>query len=172
MAIIKPVTLRDEGPQGELLRDNKDRVSGHPNFYGTLANSPAMFNGYLSAASALKTGVLPDELAVQIALVVSSELKSPYCLKAHKELAEKQGVSAHETDLNMSGISSNSRTGLILAFVRNLVQCYGNVKATEIELLRAQGVTDEEILEIIGHTALNVASGMVNLVAGTEIESP
>lgn len=61
MATIKPVSLDDQTPNGELLREQKDRVAGHLNFFGTLANSPAVFNGYLSAASSLGQGVLSDE---------------------------------------------------------------------------------------------------------------
>lgn len=171
MAIIKPVGIDDPTPNGELLREQKDRVSGHLNFFGTLANSPAVFNGYLSASSALGQGVLPDELGVQIALTVSMEIGSPYCVSAHKSIARKHGVSDFESDLNVSGISSDSKTGLILDFVRRLIRTNGQVKSGEIQLLRSTGITDEEILEIIGVTALNMASAMVNHIAGTEIES-
>lgn len=171
MATIEPVRLDEQTSKGDLLREYESRVSGHLNFFGTLANAPAIFNAYLGAASALGTGVLSDELSIQIALTVSNEIGSPYCVNAHKNMAEKCGVSTAESDLNVSGISSDSKTGLILAFVRKLINQHGEVKGSEIDLLCAQGVTDEELLEIIGHTVLNMGASMVNQIAGTELDS-
>lgn len=110
-------------------------------------------------------------MSIQIALTVSNEIGSPYCVNAHKNIAQKYGVSDFESDLNISGISSDSKTGLILDFVRRLIRTNGQVKEGEISLLRSTGVTDEEILEIIGNTVLNMGSAMINHIAGTEIEA-
>ena len=170
MPTIKPVRLDDQTPNGELLREHKDRVAGHLNFFGALANAPAVFNGYLSASSALGQGVRSDELSIQIALTVSNEIGSPYCINAYRNIAKKHGVSNFESELNISGISSDSKTGLILDFVRQLTRTNGQVRAGEIQLLRSTGITDEEILEIVGNTVLNMASAMINHIAGTEIE--
>ncbi|MEL7186679.1 MAG: hypothetical protein AAFN50_09650 [Pseudomonadota bacterium] len=171
MATIEPVRLDDQTPQGEMLREHENRVAGYLNFFGTLANSRAAFNAYLGSVSELRNGVLPTELGIQIALTVSNEIGSPYCINAYKSLAAKHGVSPYESALNASGISTDSKTGLILAFVRKLISEFGRIKRSEIELLRAQRISDEEILEIIVHTVLNMAAGMVNHVAGTELEN-
>jgi hypothetical protein len=46
------------------------------------------------------------------------------------------------------------------------------VSAQDLELVRAAGYQDGEIVEIVAHVALNILTNYLNLVAQTEVDFP
>jgi alkylhydroperoxidase family enzyme len=48
----------------------------------------------------------------------------------------------------------------------------GHLPTTEVETLRAAGVTDQEIVEVIATVAVNIFTNYFNHIADTEIDFP
>lgn len=71
------------GKVRELLAQVQAQLGMVPNMMRTMANSPAMLEGYLSFSNTLAGGVLSPQLREQIALAVAEINSCEYCLSAH-----------------------------------------------------------------------------------------
>ena len=61
---------------------------------------------------------------------------------------------------------------LAVAFTRQVLATRGNVAESDLQAIRAAGFGDDEIVEIVANTALNIFTNYFNHVAGTEIDFP
>ena len=59
-----------------------------------------------------------------------------------------------------------------MRFAVEIVRQRGQVDASAVERARRAGFTDAELVEIIGHTALNTLTNYVNSVLETAIDFP
>ena len=168
MPTIKPIDKNAPTNEAKVYASFEDRFDKVPNFFGTLANSSAALQAYVAVTAELDDGELGLVLSEQIALAVAGEHSSEYCAAVHTRVAKEIGIDHEEAALNIQGISSNRKTGLILQFVVKLIRLGGKLSASDINLLRDQGITDGEIVEIIARTGLATFSNMLNNVAQTE----
>lgn len=60
----------------------------------------------------------------------------------------------------------------MLKFAREIILKRGEISDSDVETVRAAGVSDIEIAEIVAHVALNLFTNYFNLVAQTEIDFP
>lgn len=172
MSNIQPLSIDTPGPVGELLGAVKAKLGVVPNIFATFAHSPAVLNGYLAFNEALAEGTLPASVREQIALTVAGENECDYCASAHTAMAKGAGVSAEEAARNLEGRASDARLDGILAFAKTVVRKRGLIEDDELAELRAVGVDDEELVEILANIAVNVFTNYFNHVAGTEIDFP
>jgi len=168
MPTIRPINKNAGTDAAKAYAAFGNRLDHLPNFFGTLANSPAALKAYVACAAELDQGELSHDLGEQIALAVSGENSSPYCAAVHTRLARDSGVSEDEAALNVQGISSVPRTGLILQFAIKLIRLGGKLSESDVNLLRDQEISDGEIIEIIAHTAFGTFGNFLNNVAQTE----
>jgi AhpD family alkylhydroperoxidase len=82
-----------------------------PNMMRTMAQSPAVLEGYLNLSSALGGGSLPAKLREQIALVVGEANGCEYCLSAHSAIGRMLGLSEEEILDSRRGESSEGKSG-------------------------------------------------------------
>lgn len=174
MPNILPVDTRNAGPAQELVDAVRLKLGKVPNLLATMAHSPAALDFYLESSAALDNGVLGGQLREKIALAVAGANECNYCMSAHTFIANSLGVEDVEAGRNLSGRSSDARTESILQFVRTVVASRGRMddNASELNRLRNQGVTEEEIVEIIANVALNIYTNYVNHIADTEVDFP
>ncbi len=173
MQRIEPVTEAGAPPKtAELLAAVKKQMGGVPNILATLARSPAGLGGYLGLAQALGTGRLPAGLREQVALAVAGANGCSYCASAHTALGKGLGLSAGEMEQNLTGRSGDPKVEAALRFVRRVLDTKGHVSDADLAAVRKAGLDDEEIVELIANTALNVFTNYFNHVAGTEIDFP
>lgn len=172
MQNIQPVNPGQPGAAASALATVKSELGAVPNIFATMAQSPAAVDAYLAFSGALAAGVLGTVTREQIALAVAGESKCNYCASAHTALAKNLGLSASEATLNLAGASNDVRTAAILDFAREIVATRGRVDADVLTGLRATGVTDEEIVEIIATVCLNLFTNYFNHIANTEIDFP
>jgi len=165
---IKPVDKNADTDAARVYASFGDRLDHLPNFFGTLANSSSALRAYVAVAAELEQGELSPVLGEQIALAVAGENSSKYCAAVHTRIAKDSGISAEEAALNVQGISSVPRTGLILQFAIKLIRLGGALSESDINLLRDHGVSDGEIIEIIAHVAFGLFGNFLNNVAQTE----
>ncbi len=161
-----------QGKAKQLLEGVATQIGSVPNIIKTFAQSPAVLEGYLSFSGALAKGTLDAKLREQIALTVAGSNGCDYCASAHSYLAKAAGVDSNEVTRNLRGKANDARTAAALQFAQTLVIDHGQVTDQELEAVRSAGFGDEEIVEIIGHVAVNLFTNYFNHVADTEIDFP
>jgi AhpD family alkylhydroperoxidase len=154
---------RATGKTRELLIAVQISVGMIPNMIRTMANSPAVLEGYLKFRSTLACGRLSARLREQIALAVAAANDSQYCLSAH---------TAGGKSIGLSEASDDPQEEAALQFALRIVMTRGEASGREVERVRKAGFSDAEIAEIIANVGLNIFANYFNKVAGVVIDFP
>ena len=125
-----------------------------------------------SSFGALGGGTLGAALGEQIAVAVANRNECEYCLAAHTALGRKAGVSREAMADAQTGESADPRTAAVLHFALALVQERGHVPAEAIDVVRAAGLSDEEIVEVVAHVALNLFTNYINVALEVPVDFP
>lgn len=160
------------GKAKELLEGVKKAMGKEINIFGAFANAPAALEGYLNLNGALSKGALSAKLREQLALVTAGYNGCNYCASAHTYLGGKAGIESGELASNLEGKSSDSKTQAALTFASSLIEKRGRVSEAEVKAVRSAGFSDEEIVEILAHVALNTFTNYFNEAFQTEIDFP
>ena len=164
-------TIRNaEGKAKELLDGVKKALGSAPNMFTTMAHAPSVLEFYLEGSKVLGGGKLSRKLSEQIALTTAGLNNCDYCAAAHSFLAEKQGVT--ETQDNLEGISSNPKVQAALSFATALVEKRGQVSEEDFQAVKDAGYSNEEIIEILAHVSFNTFTNYFNEAFGTEVDFP
>src|SRR5438105_10094308 len=81
-----------KGKAKELLDAVVKKYGAAPNSFKTMANSPAVLQGFLGLSGTLEGGVLAFETRYQIAIAVSEINGCPYCLSAFTAIGKGAGM--------------------------------------------------------------------------------
>jgi len=170
IARLDPTSV--SGTTKDLIAKVKAQMGGVPNLIATMAHSPAALGGYLGLSGALAGGVLPSRLREQLAIAVAGANTCDYCASAHSLLGKKAGVPHDEIARNLAGASTDTKTAAALAFATKIVHERGRLEAADLGAVRDAGFSDEEIVELVAHAAMNIFTNYFNHIAGTEIDFP
>jgi uncharacterized peroxidase-related enzyme len=143
-----------------------------PNMFRAVANSPAALQSMWGSFGALGGGSIPAQLGEKIAVAVADRNRCEYCLAAHTALGRKAGASAEEMAAAQAGLSNEPKTAAALAFALKVVQARGQLADADVDSLRQVGFSDEEIVEILAHVALNLFTNYVNVVFDVPVDFP
>lgn len=144
-----------------------------PNMMRTMGNSAALLEGCLNFGAALEKGRLGAKVAELIAVVVAESNGCDYCLAAHTYIGKNLlKIDAGTLSEARRGSGSDARTDAILKFSKKLVNKRGQVSDVDFGDLKAAGVSEEEIAEVIGQVALNILTNYFNIAVNTELEFP
>ena len=77
-----------------------------------------------------------------------------------------------ELNENLEGLSSDPKVQAALTFATTIVEAHGQVTDTDIQSVREAGYSDEQIIEILGHVALNILTNYFNEAFKTSIDFP
>ena len=168
---INPVT-NPEGKAAELLGAVKQALGATPNLFTTFANAPAAMEGYLGLNTALQGGALNAQFKEKLALTVAGLNGCDYCASAHTFLGQKAGIDAEELALNLQGKSNNTMCQAGLDFATKVVNNRGQITDTDMQAVRDAGFSDERIIEIVAHVALNTLTNYFNEVFNVEVDFP
>ena len=160
------------GKAKELLDAVQGKLGLVPNMTRAMANSPAVLDGYLSLSGALSKGALSAKSREQIALAVAQANECEYCLAAHSAIGKMVGLSVDQILDSRRGTSVDPKTDAIIQFARQVVDQRGLVSDANIAQVRAAGLDDGAIAEIVANVALNIFTNYFNHVAETEIDFP
>lgn len=155
-----------------LLTQIHGAFGATPNMFKAVANSPAALRSMWGSFGALGGGVIPARLGEQIAVAVANRNACEYCLAAHTVLGRKAGASAEEMSAAQDGQSSDPKTAAALRFALQLVEQRGQVGEADVQAVRAAGFSDEEIVEILAHVALNLFTNYVNVAFAVPVDFP
>lgn len=138
----------------------------------TMGNSPALLEGFLNFYGALSKGTLGPKIGQLISLAISESNGCSYCLAAHKYIGANFIKLESETiEAALKGTSEDAKTDAILKFSLALVNKKGGVSDADMAVLKAAGVTDSEMCEIVGHVALNILTNYFNKAVNTEFDA-
>jgi uncharacterized peroxidase-related enzyme len=160
-------------PDRKVLLDPITAAFGTtPNMFRAVANSPAALKSMWAAFGALGGGVINAKLGEQIAVAVADRNACEYCLAAHTALGRKAGATADEMSTAQAGKSADPKTQAALHFALKLVNNRGQVNDADVNALRAAGFSDEEVVEILAHVALNLFTNYVNVAFAVPVDFP
>lgn len=155
-----------------LLTQIHGAFGATPNMFKAVANSPAALQSMWGAFGALGGGVIPAKLGEQIAVAVADRNACEYCLAAHTALGRKAGASAEEMAAAQGGDATDPKTAAALRFALKLVEARGQVSDGDVQAVRAAGYSDQEIVEILAHVALNLFTNYVNVAFAVPVDFP
>jgi uncharacterized peroxidase-related enzyme len=173
MTRLEAVETKQADPKAQALLEGVQKKLGMtPNLMRTMAHSPAVLEAYLGFSNSLGQSSLSPKLREQIALAVGEVNRCQYCLAAHSALGKMVGLGDEEIADSRRGVSPDRKTEAVLCFARKMVTERGWVSDNDVESVRAAGVNNAEIAEIIANVALNLFTNYFNHVAGTEVDFP
>ncbi len=173
MARLKTIDRNQAtGKAKELLDTVHSQFGVTPNLMRDLANSPAVLGAYVNFYTALANGLLDKKLHDQIAIVVAEANGCEYCLSAHIALGRKAGLSEQQLAAARALNTGIDRTNAALKFARQVVVSRGQITSAQFDAVRQAGFSDGEIVEIIGHVAVNIFTNYFNNINQTEVDFP
>ena len=161
-----------QGDVKQIYDTLQKKMNALPNIFKNMGNSPAVLKGYMALSDAASQTSLSPKLREQISLAVGQANQCGYCLSAHTVIGQTVGLQSDEMQQARKGLSSDKKEAIILTFTKSVVDKRGNVSDQEVSDLKAAGVTDKELTEIILIIALNMFTNYFNHITGTEIDFP
>lgn len=160
------------GKQKELFDGIHKRLGRVPNMMRTMAQSPAVLEGYVALSGALAGGMLGARLRQQIALATAQANECTYCLSAHAAIGGQVGLAPDEIAAARGAMAADRRTDAALKFARLVLDRRGDVRDDDVAAILGAGFTEGEVAEIIAHVALNIFTNYFNKAAGVEVDFP
>jgi uncharacterized peroxidase-related enzyme len=169
-----PLLNAEQAPASSqaVLTQIQQAFGATPNMFKAIAHSPAALRSMWGSFGALSQGVIDAQLGEQIAVAVADLNACAYCLAAHTALGGKAGVSSQDLRAAQQGESPNPRTASALRFALKLVNERGQINDSDVQALRDAGFTNEHIVEILAHVALNLFTNYVNVAFAVPIDFP
>ena len=173
MPRIAAVDPQSADPKSQSLLDAVQKSLGvMPNMTRTMAQRPAVLDGYLALNGALAKGRLGRRIGEQLALVLAEENGCGYCAAVHTQLGKHAGLTDADIDAARDGTAADPRADAALTFARAVLATRGHVRDSHVDAARAAGLDDGDLGEVVAHVALNVFTNYFNSVADTEIDFP
>ena|SRR6218665_3919760 len=160
------------GERKQVLDQIHGAFGATPAMFRAVANSPAALKSMWGSFGALGGGVIPAKLGEQIAVAVADRNACEYCLAAHTVLGRKAGATAEEMAAAQAGESSDPKTAAALRFALKLVTDRDQVTDADVKALHSVGFSDEEVVEILAHVALNLFTNYVNVAFAVPVDFP
>ena len=160
------------GKAKELLDAVQGKLGLVPNLTRAMANSPAVLEGYLGLSGALGKGRLSAKNREQIALAVGQANLCDYCLAAHSAIGKMVGLTPEQILDSRRGTAVDPKSDAVIRFARKVVDERGRVNDADIADVRAAGLNDGAIAEVVANVALNIFTNYFNHVAETDIDFP
>jgi uncharacterized peroxidase-related enzyme len=161
-----------DGERRQLLDQIQSAFGATPAMFRAVANSPAALKSMWGSFGALGSGTIPAKLGEQIAVAIADRNDCEYCLAAHTMLGRKAGATADEMNAAQQGESSDPQTAAALRFALKVVERRAKVDEADVQALRKAGFSDEQVVEILAHVALNLFTNYVNVAFAVPVDFP
>ena len=153
------LTAPDES--APLLRSIQAAGGAVTKFVGVLAGAPTVLRAYTRLRSELRSGVLPEATGERIALAVAERRGDSYSIAQHAKSARRAGLGLDEVSRARSFTSADPREAALLEYLKAALEAEGYPPLHLHEEAREVGWSDEEILEAVGHLALNEFQSLI-----------
>nr|DAF70604.1 MAG TPA: putative peroxidase-related enzyme [Caudoviricetes sp.] len=174
MARLKAINPDEAtGKTKELFNAIQSKLGVVPNMMRTMGSSPALLQGYLDLNNTLSHGLLGAKNSEFLALSIAETNACDYCLSAHSYISEKLvHIDTNSIIKARQANSVDAKTEAALKFANVLIAKNGLVNDSDVEVVKAAGLSEGEIGEVVGHVALNILTNYFNNTADTEIDFP
>lgn len=171
MPRIQPVdSTTATGTAAEQLAATRKLFGSAPNMFATAARSPATLAALNGFFAALGKAPLGGKVGEQIAIAVAQSNGCEYCLSAHTAIGGMHGVSAANLASARHGRSDDPKAQAAIALAIDIVRTKGRVSDATLTDARVAGLVDGDIVEVVGHVALNIFTNYLNNLAGTDVD--
>jgi len=167
---IDPATATGEA--AAQLAVSRKMFGGTPNLVTTAAVSPVVLQGMLGMFASLGKASLGAKAGEKIAIAVAQSNGCGYCLSAHTAIGTMHGVDATALSDARRAASDDPKTAALLQLAVAINSARGHISDATLVAARQAGLTDAEIVEVVGHVALNVFTNYLNNVSRTDIDFP
>jgi AhpD family alkylhydroperoxidase len=139
------------------LRQLRDAVGLVPNLAGTMAESPALLNGFLALRRLFaQTAFTAGEVQV-LALTSAFENDCAWCLAFHTAMGLKEGLDRDDVEaLRRGDAPSDPRLAALSRFARTMMRNRGKVGAPDREAFLAAGYTPRQALDVVMSLAFSM----------------
>ena len=162
-----------KNPETKALLDGVQKKLGKvPNMFRNMANSPAVLKGYLALSEAANLTSFAPDFREEIALAAAQANNCHYCLSAHTAIAKMLKVPEQDILKARKGEAEDPKRSIILHFVRQMVEKKGHVPEADINEIKAKGITDTELTEIVLLVSLNLFTNYFNHITDPAIDFP
>lgn len=156
----------------EIYTALQSKLGKIPNIFLNMGNSAAVLKGYLDLSKAADSSSLSAQLREQIALLVSQENNCGYCLAAHTIIGKGAGLGEKEILQARRGQAVDKKTIAILKFAKAVVDERGRVNERAVADLKAAGISDTELVEIILVVIQTTFTNYFNHITDPKIDFP
>lgn len=170
IAPIDPATAT--GDAAQHLAATKKMFGGTPNLFTTAAQAPVALKAMNDLFATLGKSSLGAKQGELLAIAVAQSNRCGYCLSAHTAIGGMYGVEAGALAAAREAASADPKTTALLHLAVAINEARGHLSDAQLTEARMAGVTDQEMVEVVAHVALNVFTNYLNSVAGTEIDFP
>lgn len=156
-----------------LLKGAKSAYGFVPNLLATMAEAPALLEGYMTLAGIFDKSNL-SETERQIILMTNNRLNGcEYCMAAHTTIAQGGGVPADVIEaLRTNTPIADAKLEALRTFAAVINETRGWPSEEQIKALLDAGYTQQTVLEVILGTSLKVMSNYTNHIAETKLDAP
>jgi AhpD family alkylhydroperoxidase len=132
------------------LRQLHAAVGLVPNLAATMAESPALLNGFLALRDLYaQTGLTGAEAQV-LSLTAAFENDCAWCVAFHTAMALKEGVDREALDaLRRGDAPAHSRLGALSRFARAMIRNRGSVEPATHQAFFAAGYSPRQALDVV-----------------------
>ncbi|GAA0951305.1 hypothetical protein GCM10009554_52510 [Kribbella koreensis] len=142
MAFINPST-----PPPGFLDDNRAPAGHIPNFVKTFASRPDVYEAWKQLNGAIKASM--DLRRYELAtLAAATALRSSYCSLAHGQVLAEKFFTPDEVAALVDSPAPDPVDRAVMAFARKVALAADTVTQTDIDDLRALGLSDDDILDV------------------------
>ena len=145
-----------------------------PNFFKTLANSPTVAQGTWNVYRDVgHYGKVPKSIKEMLFVAISQARNCKYCEAAHLAICRLFGVDRETLETLTRDLNAlkPGRTRDVIRFGIKVALTPQAVAQADYDGLRDHGLTDEEIVEVIGMAAFSVYATIVADSTRVEIDS-
>ncbi|MFQ6552678.1 carboxymuconolactone decarboxylase family protein [Aestuariibius insulae] len=144
-----------------------------PNMARVMGAQPFYLDIYMTMRAKLSEGRLDGRTREAVATMIAVENRCGYCEAAHAATAIQMfDTPADEVEAWQRGASSDPALASILVLARRLNETRGALKDSDLDAARAAGLSDADIIEVLGIVVMNIATNYLNRLAQTDPDFP
>ena len=132
----------------EFFEQNRAAAGHIPNFVTTFAARPAVYEAWKQLNGAIKASM--DLRRYELAtLAAATALKSSYCSLAHGQVLADKFYTSEEVEALVNEPANDPVDRAVMAFARKVALSADAVTQTDIDELKALGLTDADVLDVV-----------------------
>ncbi len=156
----------------DALRTLQSTVGLIPNLAATMAESPALLNGFLALRELYaQTGFPPGEVQV-LSLTAAYENDCAWCVAFHTAMALKEGVGRDAVDaLRRGAAPADGRLAALSGFARAMIRNRGAVDSPALEAFLAAGYSKRQALDVVMGMAFSLMANYAGHLTRPPLDS-